>query len=35
MSMKKKGLKTFRAKADVLAAYKRGEIGVDDQIEVR
>jgi DNA-directed RNA polymerase subunit beta' len=32
---KKKGLKTFRAKADVLAAYKRGEIGVDDQIEVR
>ena len=31
---KKKSVKTFRAKADVLAAYKRGELGVDDQITI-
>lgn len=31
---KTKNLKTFRSKADVLAAYKRGEVGVDDNIEI-
>jgi DNA-directed RNA polymerase beta' subunit len=31
---KKKGTKTFRSKADVIAAYKRGELGVDDQITI-
>jgi len=28
-------VKTFRSKADVIAAYKRGELGVDDRIDVR
>jgi DNA-directed RNA polymerase subunit beta' len=32
---RRRGLKTFRSKADVLAAYRRGEIGVDDQVDVR
>ena len=31
---KKKGVKYFRSKADAIAAYKRGEIGVDDQVEI-
>jgi len=31
---KKKNLKSFRSKADVIAAYKRGEIDVDDQIHI-
>lgn len=31
---KKKGVKYFRSKADAIAAYKRGELGVDDQIEI-
>ena len=32
---KKKGVKTFRSKADVLAAYNRGELAVGDQIDVK
>jgi DNA-directed RNA polymerase beta' subunit len=32
---KKKGVKYFRSKADAIAAYKRGEIGIDDQVEFR
>jgi len=30
-----RSVKTFRSKADVIAAYKRGELGVDDRIDVR
>jgi hypothetical protein len=28
-------VKYFRSKADAIAAYKRGEIGIDDQVEFR
>jgi len=32
---KKKGrVKTFRSKEDAMAAYRRGELGVDDQLEI-
>jgi DNA-directed RNA polymerase subunit beta' len=32
---KKRGLKTFRNKEDVIKAYKRGELDVGDQVEFR
>jgi len=32
---KKKGVKYFRSKQDAIEAYKRGEIGIDDQVEFK